>query len=76
METMTAVLEPTTPYYLAEHAEHATEADSTIVTLRSPLGIIEVKVCAACGYEDVKCLHVNNTIGINNLTIVCTLCGR
>jgi hypothetical protein len=76
METMTTVLEPTTPYYLAEHAEHATEAANTIVTMRSPLGIIEIKVCADCGYEDVKCLHVNNTIDMKNITIVCTLCGR
>lgn len=74
---MTQILEPATrPIWLAEHEICDDNFTSySYVNISSKLGKITVKICDTCGYEDVQCLHVNNTVNTELITMDCTLCG-
>jgi hypothetical protein len=73
--TITQAVVEDRPIYLKEHAEHVTFAINNTVYMRNSLGVIEVKVCSECGYEDVRCLHLENDVDTKALKLNCLLCG-
>jgi hypothetical protein len=61
--------------YLKEHEDHVAISTSQTVFVKSDIGEIKVTVCDACGYEDVKCLHIKNHLDTSIPLITCLLCG-
>lgn len=72
-EEVVVPLQEDKPIYLKEHEEHWMFSSLTVLHIKNVLGEIEMKVCDECGYEDVKCLHIKNTV--SSYTITCLLCG-
>lgn len=73
---MTAVTEEARPIWLKEHEE----CDKLFTPqyefyMKNTLGTIRVLTCPTCGYEDVECLHVNNTVKTKEIKLICLLCG-
>lgn len=75
LKETTEILVIDKPIYLKEHEEHLSFVTNDVVYMVNMLGRIVIRVCSACGYEDVTCLHIHNKMNFKELQITCLLCG-
>jgi ribosomal protein L37E len=46
-----------------------------LVYLESYIGVVAIRICADCGFEDIRCTHSVNTWNKEDTHLLCNLCG-